>query len=100
MVGVSWRQGGSESLAEFTLAEDVAAVKLREFAQHLQLHELAYLATCNRVELIFSRSEQTQAQDLRPRRVRAPDGQRARATAKPNGACAPGRAKARPSICS
>jgi glutamyl-tRNA reductase len=65
MVGVSWRQGGSESLAEFTLAEDVAAVKLREFAQHLQLHELAYLSTCNRVELIFSRSEQTQAQDLR-----------------------------------
>ena len=31
----------------------------------MQLDELAYLATCNRVELIFARSERTPVQDLR-----------------------------------
>jgi len=65
MVGVSWRQGGSESLAEFTLHQDAVAGRLQEFAQRMQLSELGYLATCNRVELIFARTERTPAQDLR-----------------------------------
>jgi glutamyl-tRNA reductase len=65
MVGVSWRQGGSESLADFTLPQDTVAAKLRQFAQDLHLSELAYLATCNRVELMFSRSEATPGHDLR-----------------------------------
>ena len=65
MVGVSWRQGGSESLAEFTLPHDTAAPALRRFARELELDELAYLATCNRVELIFSRSQRTPVTDLR-----------------------------------
>ena len=37
----------------------------RSFAQRLELDELAYLATCNRVELIFARSDRTPVQDLR-----------------------------------
>jgi glutamyl-tRNA reductase len=65
LVGVSWRQGGSEALAEFALNEDAAAVRLKEFAQRLHLPELAYLATCNRVELLFARSERTPVPDLR-----------------------------------
>lgn len=65
MVGVSWRQGGSESLAEFTLHQDTVAGRLQEFAQRMQLSELGYLATCNRVEMIFARTERTPAQDLR-----------------------------------
>jgi glutamyl-tRNA reductase len=65
LVGVSWRQGGSEALAEFALAQERAASQLQEFAERLQLKELAYLATCNRVELIFARSENTPVQDLR-----------------------------------
>ena len=51
LVGVSWRQDGSEALAEFALQQERAAAQLQEFAQRMQLDELAYLATCNRVEL-------------------------------------------------
>ncbi|HJR69263.1 MAG TPA: hypothetical protein VKA43_04430 [Gammaproteobacteria bacterium] len=65
LVGVSWRQNGSEALAEFALDQERAASALQEFARRLQLSELAYLATCNRVELIFARSERTAAHDLR-----------------------------------
>jgi glutamyl-tRNA reductase len=65
LVGVSWRQGGSEALAEFALQQEQAAAQLQGFAQRMQLSELAYLATCNRVELIFARSERTPVQDLR-----------------------------------
>lgn len=65
LIGVSWRQGGSEALAEFALDQERAPDKLRDFAQQLGLKELAYLSTCNRVELIFARGERTPAQDLR-----------------------------------
>jgi glutamyl-tRNA reductase len=65
LVGVSWRQGGSEALAEFALQQERAVAQLQDFARRLQLDELAYLATCNRVELIFARSERTPVQDLR-----------------------------------
>jgi glutamyl-tRNA reductase len=66
MVGVSWRQGGAESLTEFTLPHEAVAAKLRGFAADMRLNELAYVATCNRVELLFSRSEHTPQPDLRP----------------------------------
>jgi glutamyl-tRNA reductase len=65
LVGVSWRQGGSEALAEFALTQEQAAGQLQDFAERMQLDELAYLATCNRVELIFARSDHTPVQDLR-----------------------------------
>jgi glutamyl-tRNA reductase len=65
LVGVSWRQDGSEALAEFALQQEHAAERLRDFAARLQLDELAYIATCNRVELIFARSDKTPVQDLR-----------------------------------
>jgi glutamyl-tRNA reductase len=65
LVGVSWRQGGSEALAEFALQQEHAAERLRNFAARLQLDELAYISTCNRVELIFARSDKTPVQDLR-----------------------------------
>jgi glutamyl-tRNA reductase len=65
LIGVSWRQGGSEALAEFALNQDRAAAQLKEFARRMHLGELAYLATCNRVELIFARTERTPLEDLR-----------------------------------
>jgi glutamyl-tRNA reductase len=65
MVGVSWRQGGAESLAEFTLPEADVAERLRGFARTFELGELAYLATCNRVELIFARRSRSRGMDLR-----------------------------------
>ncbi len=66
IVGISWRQDGSEGLERYALPEDTLADALREFAQRAGLAELAYLATCNRVELIFSRTPDTPRRDLRP----------------------------------
>lgn len=66
MLGVSWRQGSAESLAEFALPDEGAEERLRAFAAELGLAELAYLSTCNRVELIFARSERAAATDIRP----------------------------------
>ena len=45
LVGVSWRQGGSEALAEFALQQERAAAQLQEFALRMQLDELAYIAS-------------------------------------------------------
>jgi glutamyl-tRNA reductase len=65
LVGVTWRQEGSEALAEFTLRRGQADEGLKGLARELHLEELAYLATCNRVELLFVRSSRTPAGDLR-----------------------------------
>lgn len=65
MVGVSWRQGGTTSLAEFALPEEVVAERLKAFAAAHDLRELSYLATCNRVELLFARQAGAAATDLR-----------------------------------
>jgi glutamyl-tRNA reductase len=65
MIGISWRQGGADSLAGFALSETSAVEQLKAFAGQLHLSELGYLATCNRVELIFSRSDETPLRDLR-----------------------------------
>jgi glutamyl-tRNA reductase len=65
MVGVSWRQGGATSLAEFTLPEESAAERLKAFAAAYDLSELAYIATCNRVELLFARQAGAPPTDLR-----------------------------------
>lgn len=65
LVGISWRQGGSEALAEFALHQERASELLADFARRLKLSELAYIATCNRVEILFARSEETPVADLR-----------------------------------
>ena len=43
-----------------------ASVRLREFARQAALMELAYLETCNRVDLVFRRQSTDDSQDLRP----------------------------------
>lgn len=66
MVGVSWRNSGKESLAQYALASGTLETRLLSFAREQGLSELAYLATCNRVELIFVRTGDTPCADLRP----------------------------------
>ncbi len=66
VVSISWRQDGSAGLERFALPEETLAATLRDFAQRAGLAELAYLSTCNRVELIFSRTAATPSRDLRP----------------------------------
>ena len=71
IVGISWRQNGSEALARFALPGKGREERLRAFARDAGLAELAYLDTCNRVEFIFARSpgaatDDTSHIDLRP----------------------------------
>ncbi len=66
MIGVSWRRGSSETLSAFSLTRERSATALRAFAERFALNELAYLGTCNRVELLFARSAATPCTDLRP----------------------------------
>ncbi len=66
VVGVSWRQGGSEALAEFALPPEDRDARLREFRERVELEELAYLETCNRVELLFAQRPGADIRDLRP----------------------------------
>ena len=65
IVGVSWRQDGSEALAHFALPEPARDQRLREFARDAGLAELAYLDTCNRVEILFARPPDASTSDGR-----------------------------------
>ncbi len=57
IVGISWRRHGSENLSRFALPKSADRLRrLRDFARSTGLSELAYLETCNRVEVIFARS--------------------------------------------
>ena len=71
IVGISWRQDGSEALARFALPGKGRDERLRGFARKAGLAELAYLDTCNRVEIVFARAADgaagdTLQTDLRP----------------------------------
>ena len=66
VVGVSWRQENSEALAGYALPDAGRAERLRRFAERAELDELAYLDTCNRVELVFSQRAGGGGRDLRP----------------------------------
>jgi len=65
IVGISWRSNAVEALEGFALPAGEEAESLKSFAERNDLTELAYLATCNRVELIFSRGPRA-PRDLRP----------------------------------
>ena len=55
IVGISWRTDAVESLEAFALPTGNEEGALADFAERNGLTELAYLSTCNRVELIFAR---------------------------------------------
>ncbi|MDD9998469.1 MAG: hypothetical protein OXQ89_12080, partial [Rhodospirillaceae bacterium] len=65
IVGISWRQDGSEALARFALPKAERDERLRGFARKAGLAELAYLDTCNRVEIIFARTADVDSGDSR-----------------------------------
>ncbi len=71
IVGITWHQDDSETLARFALPPENRDQRLREFAAGVGLAELAYLNTCNRVELIFAQAADADAStgyrhDIRP----------------------------------
>lgn len=65
IVGISWRQVGSEALADYCLPGGGRDRRLDAFARAARLTELAYVETCNRVEIVFAGRAETRAQDLR-----------------------------------
>ena len=65
IVGATWRQRSPEALAALALPAEGRAERLAAFREQTGLTELAYLETCNRVELAFCRLPGAAA-DLRP----------------------------------
>ncbi|MCY4120578.1 MAG: hypothetical protein OXG72_06610 [Acidobacteria bacterium] len=65
IVGISWRQVGSEALADYSLAVEYRDARLGAFARAEGLAELAYVETCNRVEIVFARKPDAAIGDLR-----------------------------------
>lgn len=65
IVGISWRGTAVEGLDGYALPGGAEDVALRAFAESNGLTELAYLSTCNRVEIIFSHGPGT-SRDIRP----------------------------------
>lgn len=53
VIGLTWRQGGAEALARFTLDRADEGPRLGALAQTMGVDELVYVATCNRVEVYF-----------------------------------------------
>lgn len=54
IVGISWRQVGSEALAGYCLPVEERDARLGVFAGVEEIAELAYLETCNRIEVVFA----------------------------------------------
>ncbi len=54
LLGVSWHHASSSSIARYTLPRERRVDAVRELARALEVQELLYLATCNRVEVLFA----------------------------------------------
>jgi len=65
LVELSFRRLGSAGLARFTIAKEERAARLPELARRLGVTELIYLATCNRVDLLFRVDGEAEQHDLR-----------------------------------
>jgi glutamyl-tRNA reductase len=65
VVGLSYRHAGADDIAGFTLPKDDLTERLASLRQALGTAELVYLATCNRVEVVFAMPDGHGARDLR-----------------------------------
>lgn len=74
VVGLSYRHAGADDIAGFTLPKDDIAERLAALRGSLGTAELVYLATCNRVEVVFAMPDGHGAHDLRAEVFRALTG--------------------------
>jgi len=74
VVGLSYRHAGADDIAGFTLPKDDVAERLAALRTSLGTAELVYLATCNRVEVVFAMPDGHGAHDLRAEVFRALTG--------------------------
>jgi|FLOH01.1.fsa_nt_gi glutamyl-tRNA reductase len=77
VIGLSWRQGGPDALARFTLPSGDAdeAARLARLRAAMGCEELVYLCTCNRVELFFTVSDPADMAGMRSRAYEAITGE-------------------------
>lgn len=71
VVGISWRRARATALQEYTLPREQRAARLPALANALDATELVYLATCNRVEVIFVARERGAMAEQRSRIITA-----------------------------
>ncbi len=74
VVGLSYRHAGADEIAGFTLPKDEIPQRLTALRASLGTAELVYLATCNRVEVVFAMPDGHSAHDLRAEVFRALTG--------------------------
>jgi len=65
VVGLSYRHAGAEQIAGFTLPKEEIAARLGALRDTIGTAEVVYLATCNRVEVLFAVSDGEDARDIR-----------------------------------
>ena len=89
MAGTTFRRGGQEALEAFTLPTEDRAERLRRLHEACGFEESVYLATCNRVEVVFAGTGEVPVAEYRERLFRALAPERAA-----RGRDGPGRAPA------
>ena len=67
VAGVSWRRQSNDAVARFTIPVDERPQAIQEIATSAGLQEVVYLATCNRVEVVYVVDESGHASACRPR---------------------------------
>ena len=67
IIGANWRRGGSSVLEPLTLAKEQQPDRLPELRRDLAVDELVYLATCNRVEVLFAHDNTVPLPEIRRR---------------------------------
>ncbi len=65
LVGLTFRSSGSEAIARFTVAREQRAAVTATLAAELGVSELVYLATCNRVEVLYRERDGRRTADRR-----------------------------------
>ncbi|GAC1451500.1 MAG: glutamyl-tRNA reductase [Steroidobacteraceae bacterium] len=65
VVGVSYRHAGVDAVARFALARPELATRLAALRARLAAAEILYVATCNRVEVIYTTADDSAAGDAR-----------------------------------
>ncbi len=66
LTSVNWRRQGTEAVARFTLPAEERAGAITRIAEHAGFEELVYLATCNRVEVIYVADRDRPVASYRP----------------------------------
>ncbi len=65
LVGLTFRSQGADAVARLTVAREARAEVVERLARELGVGELVYLATCNRVEVLYREKDGRRAADRR-----------------------------------